>query len=236
MTDIATKPLHDVRFPNEPAGYREARDELLQAEMELRRRTEQVAALRRTLPLGGDAAQDYAFEEGGASLDDDQSVRTVRLSELFGDKDTLIAYSFMYGPEMAEACPLCTSMLDGMNGQAQHVNQRASLVIVAKSPIQRIRAYARSRGWSGLRLLSSASSSYNLDYHGETGAGDQTPALNLFVRRDGRIRHFWCSEMMFGPRAPGQDPRHVDMIWPLWNLLDLTPQGRAGDWYPQRSY
>jgi predicted dithiol-disulfide oxidoreductase (DUF899 family) len=158
------------------------------------------------------------------------------LSELFGDKDTLVLYSFMYGPAMPQACPMCTSMLDGLTGQAQHVNQRVSLAVVAKSPLERIRAYARERGWTGLRLLSSAGSTYNRDYFGEGPDGSQWPSLNVFVRRNGKIYHFYHTELLFAQAEPGQNNRHVDSIWPLWNVLDFTPEGRGTDWYPRLSY
>jgi len=227
LAEVPSKTLHNVRFPGEGVDYRDARDALLVAEIELRRQIEAVAAQRRALPQGGVVPEDYLFEgEEGP----------VRLSELFGDKDTLVVYSYMYGPKMEKPCPSCTSMLDGMNGQARHVTQNVALAVVAKSPLQRILAFTRPRGWSGLRLLSSAGNRYNADYHGETAEGAQRPALNVFSREGGVIRHAYCTELMFAPSDPGQNPRHVDMIWPLWNLLDLTPQGRRADWYPQLSY
>ena len=214
-------------MPGEGADYREARDALLTAEIELRRQVEAVAAQRRALPAGGVVPEDYLFEgEEGP----------VRLSELFGDKQSLVIYSYMYGPRMEKPCPSCTSMLDGMNGQARHVTQNVALAVVAKSPLQRILEFTRPRGWSGLQLLSSAGNSYNADYHGETAEGSQIPALNVFTRQDGQVRHAYCTELMFAPRDSGQDPRHMDMIWPLWNLLDFTPGGRGAGWYPQLSY
>ncbi len=228
--------LHDKHFPGESAGYRKARNVLLRSEIELRRQVERVAAARRKLPLGGTMREDYVFEEGSADIADTTTVSRVRLSELFGDKDTLVAYSFMYGPAMGKACPMCTSMLDGLSGQARHVAQRASLVVIAKSPIERIRAYARERGWSGLRLLSSANNAYNRDYFGEGADGSQWPSLNVFVRRNGKIHHFYHTELLFPPSDPGQNHRHVDMIWPLWNLLDFTPEGRGKDWFPKLAY
>jgi predicted dithiol-disulfide oxidoreductase (DUF899 family) len=227
---------HQVRFPGESDSYRTARDKLLDAEIELRRTIESVAAQRRTLPLGGDVPQDYSFEEmvGGNGK---AIRRTVRMSELFAEaKDTLILYSFMYGPEMARPCPSCTSIIDGLDGEAPHVTQRASLAIVAKSPIERIREFAKERGWRNLRFLSSAGSTYNRDYQGENAGGDQMPALNVFVRRNGKIAHFYNTELMFAPSAPGQDMRHVDMIWPLWNLFDVTPEGRGEKWNPKLAY
>lgn len=225
---------HDVRFPNESADYRTARDQLLEAEVELRRHLERVAAQRRALPLGGAVREDYRFEEAG---DAGLPVSETRLSDLFGDgKDTLILYSFMYGPEMKDACPSCTSILDGLDGGAPHVWQRTNFAVVAKSPIQRIREFAASRGWRNLRLLSSAKNSYNADYHGENAKGGQSPALNVFVRRDGKIHHYYNTELLYAKSEPGQHGRHVDLIWPLWNLFDYTPDGRGTDWYPQLRY
>lgn len=221
--------LHRLRFPNETAGYRTARDRLLRAEIALRRQTEKVAAMRRELPAGGIVPENYVFEGG-------EPARRLRLSELFGEHDTLVAYSFMYAPHMARACPMCTSMLDGLDGNAPHIEQRASLVVIAKSPIERIAAFARERGWRNLRLLSSAACSYNRDYHGEGPDGSQWPMLNVFVRRRGKVRHFYGTELLFARTEPGQNNRHVDSLWPLWNVLDLTPEGRGSDWYPKLSY
>jgi len=217
-----------MHFPNESGAYRAARDELLEAEKDLRRDVERVAAMRRTLPLGGAPPDDYVFDgESGP----------VRLSELFDDgKDSLIIYSYMYGPRMAKPCVMCTSILDALDGEAPHVVQRVSLAVVAKSPIERILGFTRPRGWRNLRLLSSANNTYNHDYGAEEASGAQIPACNVFVRRDGNVRHFWSAELLYAPAEAGQDGRHVDMFWPLWNLFDLTPEGRGTDWYPRLSY
>jgi len=216
-------------FPDESKPHRAARNRLLRAEIALRAQVEKVAALRRKLPAGGKVPQDYAFEEG-------EPPRKVKLSELFGDRDTLVAYSFMYGPQMAKACPMCTSMLDGLDGNAPHIAQRTNLVVIAKSPLARVLEFARGRGWSNLRLLSSAGNDYNRDYRGEGPDGAQWPMLNVFVRRRGAIRHFYGTELLFAKAEPGQNNRHVDMLWPLWNLLDVTPEGRGRDWYPKLQY
>ena len=233
---MASSP-HSIRFPNEDPAYRESRNQLLEAEIRLRRNLEEVAALRRTLPPGGEVREDYLFEEGGGDLNDTQTIRKTRLSELFTPgKDTLILYSYMFGPQMQSPCVSCTSILDGLNGTAPHVQQRVNFAVVAKSPIARIREVARTRGWKNLRLLSSATNTYNQDYQGENASGSQMPSLNVFVRRDGRIRHSYNTELLFAPSEPGQDGRHVDLIWPLWNLFDYTPEGRGTNWYPRLSY
>jgi predicted dithiol-disulfide oxidoreductase (DUF899 family) len=222
------KSSHRERFPNESAEYRRARNGLLEAEIALRRQIEAVAAQRRALPPGGEVPEDYVFEEG-------EDARPVRMSKLFAGKPTLIAYSFMYGPKMDHACPACTSILDALDGEARHVIQRASLVVIAKSPIARIIGHAKQRGWRSLRLLSSAANSYNADYHGENAKGEQTSTLNVFTLEAGVVRHNFGTEMHNGASDPGQDPRHVDSIWPLWNLLDFTPEGR-GDFHPKLQY
>ena len=218
-----------VRFPGETAEYRAARDQLLEAEIALRRQTEAVSAMRRTLPPGGAVADDYRFDEDGGE---------VRLSELFADKDTLVLYSFMFprALDADEPCPSCTSILDSLDGAARHLTQRVALAVVAKAPMPRVRAYAEERGWRHLRLLSSAANAYNRDYNAEGPDGSQAPILNVFSRRDGEIRHFWGSELMSAPREDGQDPRHVDFIWPVWNVLDTTAEGRGADWSPRREY
>jgi predicted dithiol-disulfide oxidoreductase (DUF899 family) len=232
----AAKALHNIHFPNETARYRNARNTLLRAEHELRAQTEKIAALRRKLPAGGEVPKDYVFTEITGAGNGGAAPRNVRLSELFENGPTLVAYSFMYGPNMAEPCPLCSSMLDALNGDADHIAQRTNLVVIAKSPIERIRAFARDRGWNKLRFLSSAGTTYNSDYHGETPDGAQIPALNVFVKRNGKIHHFYNTELLFVPGGKNQDMRHVDPIWPLWNLLDFTPEGRGTNWYPQLNY
>lgn len=219
--------LHGTRFPNESPEYRSARDALLEAELALRRQVENVAALRRALPPGGRVPEDYAFDDEGGK---------VRLSELFVRGTTLVAYSFMFGPKMAQPCPMCTAFLDGLNGNAAHVAQRTNLVVIAASPIGRIMDYARSRGWFSLKFLSSSRNRYNADYHGEAADGAQLPVLNVF-RKDGHaIRHFYATELLFAPAEKGQNHRHIDSLWPLWNLLDSTPEGRGTDWYPKIAY
>jgi predicted dithiol-disulfide oxidoreductase (DUF899 family) len=230
-------PSHSFRFPNESDSYRSARNQLLQAEIDLRRRVEEVAVLRRQLPPGGEISEDYIFEEGPADLNTPPTVRQVSLSQLFQPgKDTLALYSFMFGPKMKAACPMCSSIIDGLNATVIHASQRMSLAVVAKSPLERLRSFALHRGWSCLRLLSSAGNHYNRDYYGENSEGGQQPSLNIFVRREGKVQHFFHSELLLVPPEPGQNQRHVDMMWPLWNLLDFTPEGRGTDWYPGLTY
>ncbi len=238
--------MHHLSFPNESPAYRDARAALLEAEIDLRRRIEAVAAQRRALPAGGVVPEDYAFERIGAH----QRPETVRLSELFGGHPSLILYSFMFGPERDGPCPGCTHMLDAIDGSARHVGQRAPLYIVAKSPIARLEAWAKDRRWPHLRFLSDASGRYSADYFGDTsrlspakraergmGEGenwDET-IFNIFARADGTVRHHWASEMAFAPEDPGEHHRAGDLVDPLWGLLDMTPEGR-GNFFPSVTY
>jgi predicted dithiol-disulfide oxidoreductase (DUF899 family) len=243
--------MGETRFPGESSEYREARDRLLDAEVELRRAVEAVASQRRELPHGGEVPEDYVFEEAG----EDGAAREVRFSELFEPgKDALVIYSFMFprnpaddrpGPDVGETaklplaetpCASCTSIIDSLDGAAPHITQRVNLAVVAKSPLPRILAFAEERGWNHVRLLSSAHNRYNRDYLAETEEGGQMPILNAFERDRDRIRHFWASEMMFAEGDPGQEPRHVDAIWPLWHVFDATREGRGPDWEPALSY
>jgi len=222
------------RFPSETPAYRKAREKLLKAEIGLRRQVEAVAALRRKLPLGGAISEDFLFDEQA----DVVGMRPVRLSELFAPgKDTLLIYSYMYSLAMNNPCPMCTSIIDSLEGAAPHVTQRVNLAVVAKSPLPRLLTFARNRGWKNLRFLSSADNSYNRLYHGEDEDGNQLPIMNVFVKKGDTVRHFWASELLFTKvDKPGQNQRHVDIFWPLWNLLDLTPAGRGKDWYPRLNY
>ncbi|WFU43924.1 DUF899 family protein [Bradyrhizobium sp. CB82] len=238
--------MEHLRYPNESGEYRAARNALLEEEMALRAQIEAVAAKRRALPLGGEVPEDYLFERIGKN----SMPEKVRMSELFGPSNTLILYSFMYGPERALPCPGCTHLLDGLDGTARHVGQRAAMYIVAKSPIARLVAWAHERGWNHLLLLSTAGNSYDADYFGDTSklsAGmrgqhrvpdnenwDET-IFNVFKKSDGAIRHSWGSEMAYAPSAPNQHHRAGDLVDPLWGLLDMTPEGR-GDFFPKVNY
>lgn len=141
----------------------------------------------------------------------------------------------MFGPEMERPCPMCTSIIDGLEGNAVHVAQRVDLVVIARSPLGRVLTFARGRGWRNLRFVSSAGNSYNRDYHGEDREGRQWPMMNVFRKTD-RICHTWGSELLDAPEDPDQNARHVDLLWSLWNVLDLTPGGRGSDWYPRLEY
>jgi predicted dithiol-disulfide oxidoreductase (DUF899 family) len=221
-----------IAFPNESGEYREVRDRLLDREIELRRLTEAVAVERRALPPGGVVPEDYAFDD-------------TPLSGLFAPgRDSLLIYSFMYprdpeddrpGPRDGP-CPSCVALLDQLDGVVEHLEQQANFAVVGKAPLEALRAVAAERGWRRLRLLSSGGTSFNRDYHAETAEGHQRPMLNVFHRDGDTIRHFWGSELFYAPTDPGQDPRHVGTIEPLFNMLDLTVEGRRPDWDEQLRY
>ena len=214
-----------VRFPNESDEYRRARDALLAEEIELRRHIERVAEQRRALPPGGALPKDYELvgEHG-----------PVRLSALFGEHQTLAIYSYMFGPQRELPCPMCTSLLSAWDGEAADVEQRIALVVVARSPIERLLACKRQRGWRHLRIFSDPTGDYTRDYVNADDA--DMPAFNVFTRRDGVVRHFWSGEMGGSTADPGQDPRGAPDLMPLWTILDCTPEGRGTDWYPKLHY
>jgi len=221
--DLANQ--NGVRFPNESGEYREARDALLAEEIELRRHIERVAEQRRALPPGGTVPQDYVLiGENGP----------VTFSELFGEKQTLAVYSYMYGPKREQPCPMCTSLMAAWDGEALDVEQRIALVMVARSPIERLLAVKKARGWQHLKLYSDVAGDFTRDYVNADDA--DMPAFNVFTRRDGSIRHFWSGEMGGSTADPGQDPRGAPDLMPLWTILDSTPEGRGSDWYPKLEY
>jgi len=240
-----------IAFPGESTEYRVARDRLLGLEIELRRSMEAVAGARRALPPGGLIPDDYVFQGRGA----DGTPAEVRLSELFAPgKDSLVIYNFTFprdpgdtrpGPQAGQTallplaegpCPSCVALLDQLDGAAEHAAPLVNFAVVAKAPAPRVLAFAEERGWRRLRLLSSANNAYNRDYFGETAEGHQRPMLNVFHRDGETIRHSWGSELLYAPTDPDQDPRHVGTLEPVWNLLDLTPEGRPTVWDEQLRY
>jgi predicted dithiol-disulfide oxidoreductase (DUF899 family) len=211
--------------PNESAAYREARNALLAEEIELRRHAERVAERRRRLPPGGEVPQDYRFVgESGP----------VTLSEMLGAKDTLAIYSYMFGPQRAAPCPMCTSFMGSFEGKIPDVEQRVALAFVARSPIERLLEAKRARGWTQLPVYSDPDGAFTRAYVSAEDA--DVPGLTVFTRRDGITRHFWSGEMSGEMADPGQDPRGSPEMDPLWLLLDITPGGRGRDWYPKLSY
>ena len=231
MTNAPLRPASELaarnsaHVPNESATYREARNALLAEEIELRRHIERVAEMRRQLPPGGAVTKDYRFdgEQGPAGF-----------ADLFGDKQTLVIYSYMYGPQRTRPCPMCTSQMSAWDGEAPDIEQRVAFAMVARAPLERLTAFKKERGWRHLKLYSDPSGDYTRDYVSAEDA--DRPGFNVFTRRDGTIRHFWAAEMSADMADPGQDPRDAPDHMPLWLILDITPEGRGTDWYPKLEY
>ena len=226
--------FRQTNLPNESDDYLAKREELRLAEIELMRQRERVAELRRRLPQGA-VIPDYAFEEGPANLNGgDTPVRTVRLSELFAIPDrALVIYHLMYGKKQTRPCPMCTAWIDGFNGVAEHVAQNVNFAIVAAGDTPTLRAHARARGWNRLRLLSAGASTFKYDLGSEDREGRQDSTVSVFTRsHDGALHHFYSAH----PRmASDVQERGIDLLNPLWHVLDLTPQGR-GDFYTKLEY
>jgi predicted dithiol-disulfide oxidoreductase (DUF899 family) len=232
--EIIKPTLPQTNLPHESADYLKKREELRLAELELMRQREKVAALRRALPQGA-TIQDYIFEEGPADLAaGDAPIRTVRLSELFSAPGrSLIVYHLMYGKLQTKPCPMCTGLIDGFNGNAVHLAQNVDLAIVAAADLAPLRAHARTRGWDKLRLLSAASSTFKYDLGSEDREGNQDSEISVFTRAaDGTLCHFYSAHPKL---AADVNERGLDLLWSLWNMLDLTPQGRP-NWYTKLDY
>jgi predicted dithiol-disulfide oxidoreductase (DUF899 family) len=215
-----------IRHPNESDEYRRARQALLVEEIVLRRHVEAVAQLRRELPAGGEVPVNYWFvgEDGS----------DVSLAKLFGEHDTLVVYSYMFGPQREAPCPMCTSLMKGFDHKVRDIRERVGIAFTARSPIERLVAEKRALGWTDLPVYSDASGEFTKDY---VSADDgDVPAYNVFTRRDGTIRHFWSEEIGMEMADPDQDPRGAVEMDPLWLLLDTTPDGRGVDWRPQLTH
>ncbi len=226
--------LRQTNLTNEPDTYLAKREELRLAEIDLMRQRERVAELRRGLPKGA-TVQDYEFEEGPENLEaGDTPTRKTRLSELFTLPDrALVIYHLMYGKSQTKPCPMCTAWIDGFNGVAEHLGQNMNLAIVAAADVPALRAHGRARGWGKLRLLSAGSSTFKYDFGSEDRAGKQDSTISVFTRSaDGTMRHFYTAHPWMSSDAK---ERGIDLLSPIWHMLDITPQGR-GEWYTKLEY
>lgn len=226
--------FRQTNLTNESPEYLARREELRLAEIELMRHRERVAEMRRQLPPGA-PVQDYSFEEGPRDLNaGDSPARTIRLSQLFTQpKRSLVIYHFMFGKRQTKACPMCTAWLDGANGVAHHLAQNLDFAVVAAADLPTLRAYARSRGWDKLRLLSAGSSTFKHDFGSEDREGRQDSTISVFTRDSGgALRHFYTAHPWM---APDVRERGIDLLAPIWHFMDLTPQGR-GSWYASLDY
>ena len=226
--------FRQTNLANESDEYLRKREEIRLAEIELMRARERVAELRRALPKGAEI-QDYEFLEGPASLSgDDERANKVRLSELFNSPErSLVIYHLMFGKKQTTPCPMCTAWLDGYNGVAHHLAQTTDFAIVAAADPPALRAFARERGWDKLRLLSAGDSTFKYDLGSEDKEGNQDSTISVFTKEsDGTIRHFYSGHPWLGE---GIWERGIDELNPIWNILDLTPQGR-GKFYTSLDY
>lgn len=222
--ELAEKAHHP--YPGESADYTAARKRLLAEEVELRRHLERVAAQRRALPPGPVVAKNYRFR----GKDGD-----IGLADLFEGHDALVTYCWMFGPERARPCPMCTQFLGALAANALDLRQKVALAVIARSPVERMYDFAQERGWRGLPLYSDTSEAFGRDHNAWHDDGDW-PSYDVFTRdENGTIRHFWGSELG-GTQDPGQDPRGAPEMSPLWNVLDTIPAGRGTDWYPSIDY
>jgi predicted dithiol-disulfide oxidoreductase (DUF899 family) len=235
MATLQMNGLRPTRLQNESAEYLAKREELRVLELESMRVRERVAALRRALPKGA-TVKDYVFLEGPSDLSaGDTPVRQVRLSELFtAPGRTLVIYQFMFGKKQVTPCPMCTMVIDALNGVAHHLAQRLDLAIVAAGDPAALRAHARRQGWDNLRLLTTTpESAFKYDLGGEDEEGNQDSAVSIFTRDpDGTLRHFYTAHPQM---APDVRERGLDLLVPVYNVFDLSPEGR-GDWYASLDY
>ena len=225
-TELATKAK--TAFPGASAAYKKARQELLAQEIEFRRQMTKLTEQRRALPPGPVIEKDYRFK--------DEQDFEVGLLELFDDKDTLVTYFWMYGPQRGRPCPMCTNWLGAVNGNAADIKQRVALKILGRSPVERQFAFAQERGWRHLNFVQTVGDDYAKDLGVLMPDGSEYPALVVFRRDGDKVRLFWASEMTREMADPGQDPRDAPDIASLWSILDLTPEGRGTDWYPKLNY
>jgi len=227
LKDASELSLKRKHYPGESESYSRARAALLAEEIEFRRHMTRLAEQRQSLPAGPVVEKNYRFRDENGS--------EVGLSDLFGAHDTLITYFWMYGPERERPCPMCTSFLGSLDIPVRDISQRVAVAVIGRSPVERQLAFARERGWQNLKFYATVGDDFARDYRGLAPDGNEWPALDVWVRHDGRVRHFWGSELG-GTADPGQDPRGAPDPTPLWNILDLTPQGRGSDWYPKLAY
>ena len=125
---------------------------------------------------------------------------------------------------------MCSLWVDGLHGVSHHISRRAALAVIGKAPLDKLRSWARHRGWQGLRVVSSFDTSFNADLHIETARGAEWPAVSVFARR----RRSTSLLTQFADYPDGTAGA-IDLLSPVWNTFDLLPAGR-GDWLPDNDY
>lgn len=235
MTDTKLTPAKELaakrkgHFSNESSAYAKAREALLAEEIEVRRHLGRLARQNRELPEGPELAGPWKF----ASMNGGE----LELADMFGTKDTLVLYHWMFGPERNRPCPMCTNLLGPLAGNAADLGQRVALAVVARSKVERMIAFGVERGWRDLPYYQAVGDDFSTAIGGfdpETRA--EMPVLMVLRKVDGKVRLHWMGEMTMDMADPGEDPRGAVDIAPLWNILDLTPAGRDPKWYPRLSY
>lgn len=215
-----------TRWPGESDAYRRARTDLLTEEIELRRQIQRVAERRRALPPGP-VAKDYRFLDAEGN--------ELGLIDLFGRHDTLFTYFWMFGPERARPCPMCTSFVGSLDVPAPDIEQRIALAIIGRSPVARQLDFARERGWEHLNFYQIVGDAMIEDYWLVVD-GDEWASVLVWQRDGDAARLFWAAEGGAETADPGFDPHLAPDPTPLWNVLDWTPGGRGKDWYPKLDY
>jgi predicted dithiol-disulfide oxidoreductase (DUF899 family) len=215
-------------FPGASREYEAAREALLAEEIEFRRHMTRLGEQRRALPPGPVITKNYRFRN-------EQGLE-VGLGDLFGDKQTLVTYFWMYGPQRERPCPMCTNLLGSLHGNAADIKQRVALKILGRSSVERQFAFAQERNWRDLDFVQTLGDDYANDLGLLRPDGSEDPALTVFQRSRDEVRLFWASEMTAEMADPGQDPRDAPDLASLWSVLDLTPEGRGNDWYPKLRY
>jgi predicted dithiol-disulfide oxidoreductase (DUF899 family) len=148
-----------------------------------------------------------------------------------------VVYHWMYGPDRARPCPMCTNLLGPLDGNAADIAQRTALAVVGRSPVERQIAFAIERGWRDLTFYQAVGDAFSLAIGGlDPDKGWEMPALMVLVRDGDAVRLHWMGEMTNEMADPGEDPRGAVDLAPLWNVLDLTPAGRDPQWYPKLDY
>jgi len=210
--------------PGASAEYLTARERLLEAEKALMEQVKAVGELRRSLPFSTPVAE-YTFVEGPRDLSRGEPLTRPTLADLVGER-SLVVYHLMFDEGWDEACASCSMWLDGLHGVSHHLAQVTDFVVVAPAPPDRLRAWARHRGWAGLRLLSCHGTSFDTDFGARDDKDNLWPMVSVFGRHDGVVQHFYTTAMI---------DNSTDLLTPVWHVEDLLPQGR-GDWEPRNSY
>ncbi|HWH11759.1 MAG TPA: DUF899 domain-containing protein [Solirubrobacteraceae bacterium] len=240
------------------AQWLAARLELLEAEKELTRRSDDVARQRQQLPWVP-VEKEYRFEtEAGA----------VSLADLFGGRSQLLVYHFMFGPDYTGGCPSCSAIADGFNGVAVHLeNHDVGMIAVSRAPIAALAAYKRRMGWT-FPWASSLDTDFNFDFNTSFTEDEQRsgtidynyrPTDTTWLREAGvdgvAAKHAATTgtdTATYLREHPGMSAfaledgavyhtysayaRGLDGLWGMYQWLDRAPKGRneTGAWFRRR--